>query len=53
MDEEFRTSVCGTYEYMSPEIVGDSDQGHTEKVDVWCMGILIIEMLTGKTPFQG
>ena len=52
-DDEYRTSVCGTYEYMSPEIVSNGKYSHTEKVDIWCMGILMLELLSGKTPFHG
>lgn len=45
-DDDYRNSVCGTYEYMSPEILDNS--GHTNKVDVWCLGILLYEMLHGE-----
>ena len=45
-DDDVRTSVCGTYEYMSPEILGQ--RYHTNKVDVWCLGILLYELLHGK-----
>lgn len=44
-DDDFRTSVCGTYEYMSPEILGS--RVHTNKVDIWCLGIFLYEMLHG------
>ena len=44
-EDDYRTSVCGTYEYMSPEILGN--QYHTNKVDIWCLGILLYEMLHG------
>jgi len=45
-DDDYRTSVCGTYEYMSPEILGT--RFHTNKVDIWCMGILLYELLHGE-----
>jgi len=45
-DDDYRTSVCGTYEYMSPEILGS--RYHTNKIDIWCMGILLYEMLHGE-----
>lgn len=44
-DDDCRTSVCGTYEYMSPEILYAG--AHTGKVDIWCLGILLYEMLHG------
>lgn len=46
---ETRRSVCGTYEYMSPEIV--REQGHDYKTDIWCLGVLFYEMLHGHPPF--
>lgn len=34
---------------MAPEIL--TGKGHNETVDWWAVGILIYEMLIGKTPF--
>lgn len=45
MEFDIRTSICGTYEYMPPEIV--VDQKHGFKVDIWCIGIMLYEFLHG------
>ncbi len=45
----FRKSICGTYEYMSPEIINNKQ--YTNKIDIWCLGILLYEMLHGKAPY--
>ena len=44
-DDDCRMSLCGTYEYMSPEIL--DHLGHTSKADIWGLGILLYEMLHG------
>ena len=49
-DNSLRSSICGTYEYMSPEVV--ISRKHEFKADVWCMGVLLYEMLHGKMTRQ-
>uniref|UniRef100_A0A7N0V972 non-specific serine/threonine protein kinase n=1 Tax=Kalanchoe fedtschenkoi TaxID=63787 RepID=A0A7N0V972_KALFE len=44
-------SLCGTVEYMAPEIV--LGKGYDNSADWWSVGILLYEMLTGKPPFLG
>lgn len=45
-----RRSVCGTYEYMSPEVLAQS--AHSFETDVWALGILLYEMLHGAPPYR-
>ncbi|TPP52768.1 Protein kinase domain family protein [Leishmania donovani] len=46
---EGRRTVCGTLDYLSPEMV--SGQAHSAKTDVWSLGVMLAEMLTGTPPF--
>jgi len=46
---EGATSMCGTPEYMAPEVL--SQQGHGFCVDYWGLGMLVYEMMTGLPPW--
>ena len=49
--DEKRTTVCGTPIYLAPEIINET--GHDERVDIWCIGVLLFELCTGNVPFMG
>lgn len=51
VDEELRETYCGTFNYMPPEIISGQKQDHN--VDIWCLGVLLYEISTGKLPFLG
>lgn len=46
-----RSTFCGTPLYLAPEVIKQT--GHDKSVDVWCIGALIFELLTGNCPFNG
>jgi hypothetical protein len=50
-DSGVRSTYCGTPVYLAPEMIKES--GHDHNLDIWCIGILMFELLTGTIPFQG
>uniref|UniRef100_A0A3B4XDG2 Protein kinase domain-containing protein n=1 Tax=Seriola lalandi dorsalis TaxID=1841481 RepID=A0A3B4XDG2_SERLL len=45
-----RMTITGTHGYRAPEMY---DREYSKPADWWCVGILIVEMLTGENPLRG
>eukprot|EP00898_Chlorokybus_atmophyticus_P001691 jgi/Chlat1/2522/Chrsp175S08717 len=43
-------SLCGTTEYIAPEVL--QNRGHGYAADIWSLGVIVYQMLTGMPPFH-
>ncbi|CAD8090358.1 unnamed protein product [Paramecium sonneborni] len=49
LDQDIAYSFCGSPEYMAPEML--LKQGHNLQLDLYCLGALLYELITGLPPF--
>lgn len=43
-------TLCGTSDYLAPEMI--QGKQYTNAVDLWALGVLCYELLSGRTPFM-
>ena len=51
-DNDRHKECCGTYPYMAPEVFNPGEKGYSYEVDIWSIGIIMYNLLSGKLPFS-
>jgi len=50
-EDEKKRTMCGTPNYIAPEIV-ESTVAHSYEVDIWSAGVICFACLYGRPPFE-
>lgn len=45
-------SLTGTPMYMSPEVIKSDRRSRKGAMDIWSMGCVVLEMVTGRKPWS-
>lgn len=49
---ERKRTICGTPNYIAPEILDGKKKGHSFEVDIWSLGVIMYTLLVGRPPFE-
>ena len=47
-----KNSLTGTPMYMSPEVIKNDKRGRHGAMDIWSMGCVVLECVTGRKPWS-
>lgn len=46
------TETVGTWHYTPPEVINNKNDGHSPACDIYSLGVVLYELITGTRPFQ-
>eukprot|EP01086_Lenisia_limosa_P013355 TRINITY_DN42411_c0_g1_i1.p1 TRINITY_DN42411_c0_g1~~TRINITY_DN42411_c0_g1_i1.p1 ORF type:complete len:492 (-),score=86.45 TRINITY_DN42411_c0_g1_i1:33-1508(-) len=51
-DQKRMSTVCGTPNYVAPEVMTKGPEGYTVAVDIWSCGVILFTLIAGQLPFS-
>lgn len=49
---ERKNTMCGTPNYISPDIIKGKRYGYSFESDIWSLGVVIYKLIIGENPFE-
>ena len=47
-----KKTICSTPNYIAPEVLFDTANGHSFEVDTWSIGVILYTFVVGRPPFR-
>lgn len=51
-EKDRKSTLCGTPNYIAPEVLMNLKEGYSYEIDTWAIGVVLYAMIVGSPPFE-